>query len=164
MLLWLYAIILYILHLQLRLRFSFLPKLWGSFYKELDVFTFGKKDNLSHAKYNTFRVSFQHFSLLVWNRKAKTVGKDFLYLFRLLKYLSLLHERMLNTVMWQRICLVHQIFCLGTFVPPVFTMRHLQFLVVTLFLNKPLPYYYYTPNVNYSAVPTINHRMNCPAV
>lgn len=70
---------------------------------------------------------------------------------------------MLQTAMQQRICLVHQIFCLRTFTPPVYTMRHLQFLLATLFFNKPLPHYYYSPNVNYSAMPTINHRMNCLA-
>lgn len=47
--------------------------------------------------------------------------------------------------------------------PPVFTIRHLQFLVATLFFNKPLPCYYYSPNANYSAMPTINRRMNCLA-
>lgn len=47
--------------------------------------------------------------------------------------------------------------------PLVCTMRHLQFLVAILFFNKSLSCCYCSPNVIYSAMPTINHRMNCLA-
>lgn len=138
-----------------------MPKLWGSLHREPDVFPFGK-GRFCHMPNTKLILALQPFNL-VWKSQTSGWGLLVLSLFRLPKYLFLLHERMLQTVMWQRICLVHQIFCLGTFTPPVFTMRHLQFLVATLSFNKSLPYYYYSPNVNYSATSTINRRMNCLA-